>query len=237
MAEVITVFDAPALAHAAAERFVNLANAAITMRGRFTVALSGGSTPQAMHTVIAQRFAQSVDWSRVHVFWGDERCVPPDHPDSNYGMARDTLLKFISIPEANIHRMHGEYDPSRAAEEYNEMLIAFFGGAPHLDLVFLGMGDDGHTASLFPHTTALYEPADRYCVANQVAKLNAWRVTLTASAINAANNVIFLVAGANKATRLKEVMYGDRHPDDLPSQMIQPTSGNLLWLIDRAASG
>jgi 6-phosphogluconolactonase len=237
MADVITLPTPDALAEAAAERFVNLANTTITLRGRFTVALSGGSTPKTMHMILAQKFANAVDWSQVHVFWGDERCVPPTDPESNYGMARDTLLSHINIPDANIHRMKGEQDPSAAAEAYEEQLTSFFGGPPRLNLVFLGMGDDGHTASLFPHTTALYEPSDRYCVANRVDKLNTWRLTLTASAINAADNVIFLVAGANKAPRLKEVLYGNRHPDDLPSQMIQPTQGNLLWLIDHAASG
>jgi 6-phosphogluconolactonase len=237
MAEVITLPDPAALAQAAAEHFVAQANAAIMANGRFTVALSGGSTPKTMHTILATQFASALDWSHVFVFWGDERCVPPNSPDSNYGMALDTLLKHVPIPAENIHRMRGEVDPSVAAEKYNDLLVQFFGGAPHLDLVFLGMGDDGHTASLFPHTTALYEPSDHYCVANLVEKLNTWRITLTTGSINAAHTVIFLVAGAAKAARLKEVLYGERRPDDLPSQRIQPTSGHLLWMIDQAASG
>ena len=237
MAEVITLPDPAALAQAAAEHFVTLANTMITAQGRFTVALSGGSTPKALHGILATQFANAVDWTRVYVFWGDERCVPPDSADSNYGMARDTLLSHVPIPAENIHRMRGEVDPSVAAEQYNDLLVKFFGGAPHLDLVFLGMGDDGHTASLFPHTTALYEPSDHYCVANRVDKLDAWRITLTEGAINTANTVIFLVAGAAKATRLKEVLYGERRPDDLPSQRIQPVTGHLLWMIDQAASG
>jgi 6-phosphogluconolactonase len=235
--EVTVLPDPAALASAAAEAFVTLANAAISQTGRFTVALSGGSTPKALHAVLAERFAAQVDWSRVHLFWGDERTVPPEDPQSNFGMARDTLFNSLSIPEANIHRMRGERDPSRAAEEYQELLLEFFGGPPHFDLVLLGMGDDGHTASLFPSTTAIWEPSDRYVVANFVDKLDAWRITLTAGAINAADCVIFLVAGANKTERLKEVLYGDHRPNDLPSQLIRPTRGRLLWLVDRAAMG
>lgn len=235
--DVTILPDPVALANAAADEFAVLAALAIRQTGRFTVALSGGSTPKALHTALVERYAAQVDWSRVHLFWGDERSVPPEDPQSNFGMARDTLLNFLTIPEANIHRMRGEGDPSRAAEEYEEMLLAFFDGPPHFDLVLLGMGDDGHTASLFPSTTAIWEPSDRYVVANFVDKLDTWRITLTAGAINAAECVMFLVAGETKASRLKEVLYGEHRPNDLPSQLIRPTRGRLRWLVDRAAMG
>ena len=233
--------DADLLARAAAEHVLSEYEAAVAAQGHFSVALSGGSTPKALFTLLADpAFNRHVDWSQVYVFWSDERCVPPDHTDSNYHMARQTLLDQVPIPLTNIHRMRGEDEPAKAAADYEHVLQEQFkhlgkNGQVQFDLVLLGMGDDGHTASLFPHTAALDE-YERLAVANYVEKLSVWRLTLTAEAINAARKVTFLVAGANKAERLQQVIEGERRPHDLPSQLIQPTSGNLLWLVDEPAA-
>jgi 6-phosphogluconolactonase len=233
----IKVLPTPdALARAAAELFVTVGEAAIEMRGHFTVALSGGSTPKAMHNVLASdEFRTQIDWTKVEVYFGDERCVPPEHADSNYRMARETLLSKVPIPGDNVYRMRGEIDPNEAAKEYGQMLKEKFGDGG-LDLIYLGMGDDGHTASLFPHTKALHETKHR-CVANYVEKLKTWRITMTAPFINRARHVAILVAGESKASRLSEVLEGPRDPDRLPIQMIQPADGQLTWLLDSAAAG
>jgi 6-phosphogluconolactonase len=245
--------DATTLTHAAAEHFVARAAEAVTARGRFTVALSGGSTPRSTYTLLAsadnadrsgrqhpREFAPRVDWPRVHVFWGDERCVPPDHPDSNYRTAHEALLRHVPIPAGNVHRIHGELDPAQAAREYERALLTVFGASPggsppRFDLVLLGMGSDGHTASLFPGTAAIHE-RERWVVAHYVPKLSAWRVTLTPAVINAAAQVTFLVAGAGKAKRLRQVLVGPHQPDILPAQIVSPTGGRALWLADAAAA-
>ncbi len=233
--------DAEALAQAAAALFVELAEDAQRTRGRFSVALAGGSTPRGTYALLASTaFAPRVDWSRVHVFWGDERCVPPEHPQSNYRMARETLLDHVPIPAANVHRIPCEQAPTQAAAAYERTLQEFFAlapgeGVPQFDLILLGMGDDGHTASLFPGTAALHERR-RWVVAHYVAKLQAWRVTLTPVVLNAARHVAFLVAGAGKAARLREVLRGSYQPDVLPAQVVQPASGRLVWLVDAAAA-
>jgi 6-phosphogluconolactonase len=236
MAEIRTCPDAASLARAAAEHFVTLAAAAIAARGQFVVALSGGSTPRTSYALLAShQFAQRVDWPRVHVFWGDERCVPPDHPESNYRMAREALLDRVPIPTENVHRMRGELPPDQAATAYQAELEAALGAGGRFDLILLGMGADGHTASLFPGTTALHEQT-RWVVAHYVDKLSAWRVTLTPVAINAAAHVIFIVSGAGKAERLPEVLAGPYQPDILPAQIVRPADGRLLWLVDAAAA-
>jgi len=228
--------DAASLARAAAQHFVTLATAAIAARGQFVVALSGGSTPRATYRLLASdEFAARVDWPRVRVFWGDERCVPPDHSDSNYRMARETLLDEIPIPAENVHRIRGELPPDQAATAYQAELEAVLGAGGRFDLILLGMGEDGHTASLFPGTVALHEQT-RWVVAHYVDKLSAWRVTLTPVAINAAAHVTFLVSGAGKAERLREVLDGLHQPDVLPAQIVRPTDGRLLWLADAAAA-
>jgi 6-phosphogluconolactonase len=228
--------DAASLARVAAEHFVALATAAIAARGQFVVALSGGSTPRATYTLLASdEFAARVDWPCVHVFWGDERCVPPDHPDSNYRMAHETLLDRISIPAENVHRIRGELPADQAATAYQAELEAVLGAGGKFDLILLGMGADGHTASLFPGTAALREQA-RWVVAYYVDKLAAWRLTLTPAAINAATHVTFVVSGAGKAKRLREVLDGPYQPDVLPAQIVRPTDGRLLWLVDAAAA-
>ena len=173
---------------------------------------------------------------RVEVYFGDERTVPPDHDESNYRMAKDALLCPVSIPPKNVHRMRGENDPQEAAKEYGQLLKEKFGDGGGCDIVLLGMGDDGHTASLFPHTEALHEQKHR-CVANHVEKLGGWRITLTAPFINRASSVLILVTGASKAQRVAEVLEGPRDPDRLPIQLIAPQEGKLTWLLDAAAAG
>jgi len=241
MTNVSVYPDAASLAHAAAELFAKLAGDAIRTSGRFAVALAGGSTPRGVYTLLASDpFASRVNWPRVHVFWGDERCVPPGHPESNYRMARETLLDHVPIPPANVHRIPCEQEPTRAAAAYERTLWKFFavspeGGPPRFDLILLGMGDDGHTASLFPGTTALHERR-RWVVAHYVEKLQAWRVTLTPVVLNAAAHVIFLVSGAGKAARLRQVLRGPYQPDVLPAQIVQPATGRLVWLVDAEAA-
>lgn len=234
------VADAAALAEAAADYFVETAQAKIAAHGRFTVALSGGSTPKAMFALLATSpRREAVAWAQVFVFWGDERCVPPDHADSNYRMTHDALLAHVPLPPQNIFRMHGEADPTQAAQEYAAQLRQFFQTAalPRFDVVFLGMGTDGHTASLFPGTRALHADSSEIVVANFVEKLQAYRLTLTAAAINQAQHIVFLVAGADKAAPLQAVREGEYLPEQYPSQLIRPVAGELWWLIDRAAAG
>jgi 6-phosphogluconolactonase len=230
--------DAAELAREATVRFAGLAEAFTRDAGRFTVALSGGSTPKAMFQALAEKpFADALPWRSSYFFWGDERCVPPDHADSNYRMANDTLLSKVPIPRENIFRIPAEDgDHKRAAANYSETLRTFFAEErPSLNLIFLGMGPDGHTASLFPGTTALCAN-DRIAVANYVDKLQSWRITLTADTINRARNIIFLVAGADKAPALKEVIEGERNPEQYPSQLIEASHGALLWMVDEAAA-
>lgn len=226
--------DADHLAHAAAEY---IAEAAAATSGTFTLALSGGSTPKRLYQLLAtEAFARRINWPGVHVFWGDERCVPSDDPASNYWLARETLLDHVPIPAANVHRIAGELDPAQAAALYEQHLRAFFGEQPRFDALLLGMGSDGHTASLFPHTPAL-EERERWVVANYYALvLPPWRVTLTLPVINAAARVMFLVSGADKAETLRRVLENEHSPQDLPARLVQPVDSELLWLIDEAAA-
>jgi 6-phosphogluconolactonase len=234
--EIKVVPDATALAIEAADRFVEAAGDSIEQRGRFSVALSGGHTPATMFELLARDpYRSQVAWEKVEIFFSDERCVPPDSPESNYRMANQTLLRKVPIPGDNVYRIRGEIDPNKAAIEYGQMLKEKFGeGGP--DLIFLGMGPDGHTASLFPGTEALKEARHR-CVANFVPKFNAWRVTMSAPFINRARAVLFLVLGADKAERVAQVLEGPPDPDRLPSQLIRPTDGKLVWIMDAAAAG
>ena len=234
-----------ALFEAAAERFTIAASEAIRTSGRFHLALSGGSTPRGLYALLASdRHAARIAWSRVHVFWGDERCVGPQDPASNQRMARETLLDHVPLPGSQVHPILGEDDPGAAAAHYEQTLREAFAtplGPPRsapgarFDLVLLGLGDDGHTASLFPGSPALHE-AQRWVVATQIEKLSAWRVTLTPLAINAASEVIFLVSGRAKAAILRRVLCGPREPDRLPAQAISPREGELRWLVDDAAA-
>jgi len=231
--KILVYEDKVDLAEAAARDFARRAGEAIDERGRFAVALAGGSTPKATYETLARDYAGEVDWGRVHVFFGDERAVPPSHEDSNYRMAKDALLDHVSV--GSVHRMRGELPPEEAAASYEEELRSFFGEVtPRFDLILLGIGGDGHTASLFPGTAAL-EVADRLTVANPVLKLETTRITLTAPAINAARAVVFLVAGEDKAEALREILEGDADPRPYPAKLVRP-DGDLAWMVDRTAA-
>lgn len=210
---------------------------AIASHDRFTLALAGGSTPRALYELLAGEMKDQVDWSKVHLFWGDERTVPPDHDDSNYRMVAKTLLEGIDIPQHNIHRVEAEREPQAAAQNYEDKLRSVFGDelVPSFDLILLGIGDDGHTASLFPHTNAL-DVEDEWFVANHVAQLNTWRLTLTKTVINAAQRVVFLVVGEGKADALREVLNGPYLPETYPAQLVEPEDGELVWFVDDAAA-
>jgi 6-phosphogluconolactonase len=247
MAERRILPDSEAVARAAADEFVASADAAEAAGECLSIALSGGTTPAALYGLLAgEPWAAQVNWKRVHVFWGDERCVPPDHPGSNYRMARESFLDAVPIPPENVHRIRGELPRDEAAELYERELRAFFGTggkqgkagktlARSFDLVFLGMGADGHTASLFPGSAAVAEQ-QRWVVGQRVDADPPCRVTLTPAALNAAARVIFLVTGASKAVRLSEVLEGKMRPDLLPAQAIRPTEAGVLWLVDAAAA-
>jgi 6-phosphogluconolactonase len=230
----VRVYESPEeLAEAAAREFVAKAGEAIEERGRSAVVLAGGSTPKATYGVLARDYAGRIDWSKVHVFFGDERTVPPDHEDSNYRMARESLLDHIRV--GSVHRIRCELPPDEAATAYEQELRDFFGEElPRFDLILLGIGADGHTASLFPETPAL-EVADRWVVSNPVPKLDTNRITLTVPVINAARSVDFLVAGEDKAEALKEILEGDADPRKYPARLIQPPGGPD-WMLDRAAA-
>ena len=237
---VIVVEDAEAVAHGALRVFVAAAERAIAERGSFSVALAGGSTPKALYQLLARGPATEpkewpFDWEKVRIFFGDERCVAPGHRDSNFRMAHEELLSKVPIPQMNIFRMRGEIDPNEAAMEYGLHLKERFGEGG-LDLVLLGMGEDGHTASLFPNSLALLETKHR-CVAHFVEKSTtgkSWRITLTAPFLNRSAEVLVLVAGEEKAAVLNEVLTGPRDTARLPIQMIQP-AGKLVWIVDESA--
>jgi 6-phosphogluconolactonase len=237
--------NAAVLADAAAERFAIAAERAIGASGRCVVALSGGSTPRRTYERLAREpLVSRIQWSSVHVIWGDERCVAPGDADSNYHMAREALLDHVPVPAANIHRIHGEDDPVEAAASYEKELRTLLRtptGAPssdpgrRIDLALLGLGDNGHTASLFPESAAVSEKV-RWVKAESVDALPSWRITLTVPVLNAAAELLFLVSGEEKATVLSRVLDGPRRPHELPAQMIAPSHGRLQWLVDTAAA-
>lgn len=230
-----------ALIDAAAADFVTVAAEAMAARGRCLVALSGGSTPRGMYDRLAALGTAALDWSRVVFLWSDERSVPPDHPESNYRMAREVLLDPLRIPDAQVHRMRGEADDlEAAAREYEHVLATLTGvppghGVPQLDLVLLGLGSDGHTASLFGDTVAL-DVRDRWVVRNYVAKFTTSRLTLTFPVILAAREIRVLVTGAEKARALTAVLTGAWDPDRLPAQRLASAVGRVVWLVDEAAA-
>jgi 6-phosphogluconolactonase len=231
----VRVYGSPEeLARAAAREFAAKAEEAIEERGRFAVVLAGGSTPEAMYGILASDYISRIDWSRVYVFFGDERAVPPHHDDSNHKMASEVLLDYV--PVGNVHRMRGELPPQEAAVAYEEELRTFFQteDVPLFDLILLGIGADGHTASLFPGTPAL-EVNDRWVVANPVPRLDTTRITLTIPVINAALAVYFLVAGEDKAEALREILEGDADPRAYPAKLIQPPGGPT-WMLDQSAA-
>jgi 6-phosphogluconolactonase len=232
--------DRDSLAHAAAAHFVQSAISAIAQRGVFTVALSGGSTPRASYSLLAgEPYRSQVEWGKIHFFWGDERCVPPDHPDSNYRMASEALLSRVPVPPEHVHRMQGENpDAGAAAAAYEREIRGVFGGAddlPKFDLVLLGLGPDGHTLSLFPGSAALADDG-KLVVANWVEKFKAWRITMTARLVNHAACVLFDVQGADKAAPLNEVLYGPSVPTTYPAQLIRPVQGESYWFVDQKAA-
>jgi 6-phosphogluconolactonase len=233
--EITVCRDVDELNREAAAQFIALARDAIVQSRRFTVALSGGLTPKALYSLLASaEYREKIDWPWVHLFWGDERCVPPDHPESNFRMTREALLARVHLPAENIHRMTGEIEPGQAAAAYEAELQKFFGLAggdvPRFDLIFLGLGEDGHTASLFPGSTAL-EEKDRLVATAYVDRLQAHRLTLTLPVINAAAQVTFLVAGQNKVGIVKELLGSDGSTANYPAAKINPLDGRLTWLI------
>jgi len=241
----ITVYpDKDSLISGAADFIAGAAVQAIEARGRFTLALSGGHTPRPVYARLATPgYRERLDWSKVQVFFGDERCVPPDDPQSNYLMVKTALFDEVPLPEANIHRIRGEDDPEQAASYYAQELQRTFGGEAAaggspmegFDLILLGMGDNGHTASLFPGLPAVTETM-RWVMAQYVEVVCMWRLTLTPVVINAARQVAFLVAGAPKAEMVHKVLEGPYQPVVLPSQIIKPTQGELHWLLDEPAA-
>jgi 6-phosphogluconolactonase len=241
----VSVFEnLDALMQAAAEQVVTTATAALAARGRFTWALAGGSTPRRLYKLLASPpFVGRIDWDRVHFFWGDERSVPPDHADSNYRMARDTLLDVVHPPPANVHRMPGEEPPSEGAHNYEAVLRRTFetlgvwsvDGLPRFDLMLLGMGPDGHTASLFPGFPEV-EERGRWVLPVHVDQTIASRMSLSLPVINAAAHVTFLVAGADKAPKVEEVLSSKDDGVLLPAARVRPTDGDVTWLLDAAAA-
>jgi 6-phosphogluconolactonase len=234
--------DAQALARRGAEHLVELIEEAHDARGHVRLAISGGSTPKVMFRLLAdptQGFRQHIPWEALEFFWVDERMVPPDHPDSNYRMTREALLDLVPMRPEQIHRIEGELDPHQAADRYEFDLRRSFrlegAEAPRFDILALGMGDDGHTASLFPHTEAIHEMG-RLVVANHVPQKDTWRVTLTWPVINHAREVFFLIGGAEKSSVLHEVLLGPGDVERLPSQLIWPASGILTMILDQAAA-
>ena len=232
--------EAGALTRRAAEEFLKSVAEAVAQKGAFTVALAGGSTPKALYSQLADEPLRSqMPWEKLHFFFGDERHAPPDGAESNFRMANEALFSKGAIKPEQITRIKGEYaDTEKAALEYEQALRAYFklkvGEYPRFDLVLLGMGEEGHTLSLFPGTKALHA-SDRIVVRNWVGKLYTERITLTATAANHASRVIFMVTRADKAPALKAVLEGPYEPEQLPAQLIQPASGKLLWLVDQAA--
>ncbi|HEY7849003.1 MAG TPA: 6-phosphogluconolactonase [Ktedonobacterales bacterium] len=236
---LVTLADSAAVAQAAADLFVTQARAAQAEGHDFRVALSGGSTPRRFHALLAASpLREQLDWARVQFFWGDERCVLPDDPESNYHMARETLLDAIPISPEQVHRMRGEDDPAQAARAYEAELRQAFGEAadaiPRFDLIYVGMGPDGHTLSLFPHTAAL-SVTDRLVTQNVVPQLNTTRITFTATLANQAALVAFVIVGSDKADALAEVLRGAPDPQQYPSQLIAP-AGQLRYIVDQAAA-
>ena len=233
------VSDTEALNHAAATEFVNCATRAVRERRRFTVALSGGNTPRSIYSLLAEKYAHALFWDEIFIFFGDERHVPPNDPDSNFRMASESLLSRVPIPAKNVHRIQAEVDARMAADQYQATLREFFslqnGALPRFDLVMLGMGEDGHTASLFPGTAAL-EETSRTVVANHVEKLQTDRITLTFPVLNAAAEVMVVIAGKNKARVIQDIVNSPQE-SLYPIQRVHPKEGRLLWLVEQEAAG
>jgi 6-phosphogluconolactonase len=242
VSDLLVVADQAALAQEAAKRVVAIAEEAVARCGRFTVALAGGSTPKRLYSLLtAEPYCTRLPWRKIHLFWGDERAVPPEHQDSNFGMARATLLSRVPIPANQVYRMQAEWaDLDAAASEYEAEIAKVFeirptDEPPMFDLILLGLGPDGHTASLFPHSHALQE-ITRWVAPNYIPELKANRLTLTTRILNRAATVLFLVSGGEKAAVLQAVLEGPPDPERLPAQLIRPVAGRLVWLVDQAAA-
>jgi len=238
--EIRTLTTPQELFAAAAEVVVGAATDAVAQRGRFTIALSGGSTPKSLFNLLATNARTVLPWERMFFFWGDERHVPTTDPDSNYRMAEETMLSKVPVPPGNVFRMAAENpDAAAVAEDYEKTLRKFFalepGQVPVFDLILLGMGPDGHTASLFPGTAGLQEKS-RLVIANWVEKMKTSRLTFTLPVLNAARCVTFLVSGTDKAAVLRTVLEGDVPAEQYPAKLLRPTDGKLIWLVDRAAA-
>lgn len=234
--------DSAAIAQRAAEIFVEAAKSAVDQKGTFSVALAGGSTPKLLYSLLVtdSGLRGKLPWDKMQMFFGDERHVGPDDPQSNFKMASETMLSKAALKAEQIHRMKGEYpDAEQAAKEYEQELRAQFrlegGELPRFDLVLVGMGDEGHCLSLFPGTKGLHPAEGRTVVHNWIGKLYTDRITITAPVANNAAVILFMVAGKEKAPALKAVLEGPYEPEQLPSQLLQPTNGKLLWLVDQAA--
>jgi len=211
----------------------------VLTREKITIALSGGSTPKLLFDHLASHYSRSMDWSKMHFFWGDERCVPPDHSESNYKMTLDHLLSKIEIPDENVHRVKGEMEPQLEADRYAveiKNLVAVEGDLPKFDLVMLGMGEDGHTASIFPQQMHLLQ-SENICEVSTHPESGQKRITLTGKVINNAAQVVFLVTGKSKAERMFEILEQQGDWKDYPAAYIQPHNGNLMWFLDRTAAG
>ncbi|MCP4268688.1 MAG: 6-phosphogluconolactonase [Candidatus Brocadiaceae bacterium] len=224
------------LVAATAERMVDSVEKAIVENGLCNIAMSGGNTPGGVFSLLASSpYRDRVDWNKLHVFWGDERMVPPEHKDSNFKMARETLLDHVAIPDDNVHRIRGEIAPEQAAEEYASLLNDHFGtDLPIFDIMLLGLGEDGHTASLFPGTDAV-EERERHAVAVFVPKLDSWRVTLTLPVINTARDIYFLVSGRSKSDIVQRIMSMKEPSKEFPATMVKPDNGELHWMLDSEA--
>jgi 6-phosphogluconolactonase len=239
--DIETFASADELFHAAAQHFAELANFAVRAKGSFTVALSGGSTPKGLYSVLASDFANEIPWDKIFFFWGDERHVPPDHPDSNYRLAYQALLSKVSVEPSKVFRVHSEKpDANAAAIEYEQTLSTAFAlqdrELPRFDLILLGLGPDGHTASLFPRTAAL-QAQSRLVVANHVQKLNTDRITFTLPVLNNAANVTFLVSGKDKEQAVRAVFDPKSDGSLYPAKLISPRNGRLVWMLtDDAAA-
>ncbi len=234
----LRILDNPAtLAQALADLFIGTGKDAIVKRGVFHVSLAGGTTPKAAYTLLSDaKYKDALDWGNVHSWFGDERCVAPDSDQSNYKMARDAFLDAVQIPTWQVHRIRGEEDPAKAAEWCRDGLVATFGNQPHLDLVMLGMGPDGHTASLFPGEDPMTDSRNLVRAVYSESQQQ-WRVTLTPDVFNNGRIVVFAVEGASKTKTLADVREGPYDPTKYPSQIIAPEAGELIWLVDKAAAG
>jgi 6-phosphogluconolactonase len=231
--------DIDTLSQQAAQYVVRIASESIADRGRFTIALSGGTTPRKLYGLLgSEPYSSQIDWKLVHIFWGDERCVPLDNPDSNYSMAQEVLLSKIPIPALQVHRMPADQpDRDAASYAYTIEIQRTFGtnGIPGFDLIQLGMGPEGHTASLFPHQASLHEK-QRLVIPVSVPKPPPNRLTFTPPLLNAARNILFLVTGSDKADALQAVLEGEYQPEEYPAQIVRPPNGEVVWMLDRAVA-